>query len=142
MNKAEEHLISHGIKPSAVRLLVWKSIRDRSETFSLGDIERDLMPMDKSSIFRALRLSPHTRCCMRLTTGQGRRNTVSAAAPALTIQTIYTSHSHAAGRHTAWRISPSRLSVCQRVSPLTIRSMSSKACALNAILAHRIPLKS
>lgn len=56
MNKAEEHLISHGIKPSAVRLLVWKSIRERSETFSLGDIERDLMPMDKSSIFRALRL--------------------------------------------------------------------------------------
>lgn len=53
---AEEHLQRHGIKPTAVRLLVWKEVQGQSETFTLADMERWMPTMDRSSIFRALRL--------------------------------------------------------------------------------------
>lgn len=56
MESVDEHLLSHGIKPTAVRQLVWKKVSRLTETFTLGDME-DMMPdMDRSSIFRALRL--------------------------------------------------------------------------------------
>lgn len=53
---AEEHLHEHGIKPTAVRILVWRKLRYESEAFSLKDVEGWLPDMDRSSIFRTLRL--------------------------------------------------------------------------------------
>lgn len=55
-NEAEEYLERHGVKPTAVRILVWKEAHGQSETFSLADMERWMPTMDRSSIFRALRL--------------------------------------------------------------------------------------
>ena len=56
METPEEHLTEHGIKPTAVRLLVWKKVSGQTETFSLNDVEAWMPHMDRSSIFRALRL--------------------------------------------------------------------------------------
>lgn len=56
MENVDEHLLSHGIKPTPVRLLVWRKVSTLTETFTLSDME-DMMPdMDRSSIFRSLRL--------------------------------------------------------------------------------------
>ena len=52
----ESYLSSHGVNPTAVRILVWEYAREQSETFSLSDMERLLPHMDRSSIFRALKL--------------------------------------------------------------------------------------
>lgn len=56
MTNEEEHLASHGVKPTAVRLLVWEYAHRQSETFTLSDVEHSLTTMERSSIFRALKL--------------------------------------------------------------------------------------
>lgn len=56
MNSTEQYLDSHGIRPTAVRILVWDCVSAQSETFSLADMEHLMPHMDRSSIFRALRL--------------------------------------------------------------------------------------
>ncbi len=52
----EQHLREHGVSPTAVRLLVWETICHESEVFSLHDVERWMPTMDRSSIFRTLKL--------------------------------------------------------------------------------------
>lgn len=52
----EKHLEAHGIKPTAVRILVWEEAMAQSETFSLNDMEQRMPHMERSSIFRALKL--------------------------------------------------------------------------------------
>lgn len=56
----EEYLIEkmkeHGVKPTSVRILVWKEASKLHKTFSMQDIEERMPQMDRSSIFRALRL--------------------------------------------------------------------------------------
>lgn len=56
MESIEQHLQEHNIKPTAVRILVWREIAGKHSTFSLSDTEEWLPEMDRSSIFRALRL--------------------------------------------------------------------------------------
>lgn len=56
MNEAEHHLQAHGIKPTAVRVLVWEETCKQTETFTLHDMEQWMPHMDRSSIFRALKL--------------------------------------------------------------------------------------
>lgn len=56
----DEHIVDsleeHGIKPTSVRLLVWKECSKCHKTFTLQDMEERMLQMDRSSIFRALRL--------------------------------------------------------------------------------------
>lgn len=56
MHNAENYLTKHGVKPTSVRLLVWNEIHEQSETFTLADVERWMPQMDRSSIFRSLKL--------------------------------------------------------------------------------------
>lgn len=56
MKEIEQHLEEHGVKPTAVRTLVWEVASKQSETFSLHDMEQMMPHMDRSSIFRALKL--------------------------------------------------------------------------------------
>lgn len=56
MKETETYLEAHGIKPTAVRILVWDKVQQQSETFSLHDMEQWMPQMDRSSIFRALKL--------------------------------------------------------------------------------------
>ncbi|MBR4266120.1 MAG: transcriptional repressor [Bacteroidales bacterium] len=67
----ENLLIDNNIRPTSVRILVWKIIRDLDYAFSLQDIE-DLLPtMDKSTIFRALRLFSENDLLHELDDGSG-----------------------------------------------------------------------
>ena len=56
MKNHENFLSEHGIRPTAVRILVWDMVARNHETFTLADMERSMPHMDRSSIFRALRL--------------------------------------------------------------------------------------
>lgn len=54
-NEYEEELKAEGIRLTAVRLLIWRTIRQKMhEAFSLADIEQALLSVDKSTLFRAL----------------------------------------------------------------------------------------
>lgn len=44
------------IRPTSIRILVYKAISELKDTFSLADLEDQLPTIDKSSIFRALTL--------------------------------------------------------------------------------------
>lgn len=51
----EKELADVGIRVTAVRTLIWRTIREKMhEAFSLADIELALLSVDKSTLFRAL----------------------------------------------------------------------------------------
>lgn len=55
MKDYEEELKAVGVRVTAVRLLVWRTIRQRlHDAFSLADIESELLSVDKSTLFRSL----------------------------------------------------------------------------------------
>lgn len=56
MNELEQKLADRGIKSTAVRLLIFKSMLEFSQAFSLSDLEAELGTVDKSTISRALKL--------------------------------------------------------------------------------------
>lgn len=55
-NSIEEILSAHGVRPTAVRMLIYRCMASHSDTFSLGDLERELETVDKSTLFRTLTL--------------------------------------------------------------------------------------
>lgn len=68
---AEELLRHHDIRPTAVRLLVAKTVMHKTETFSLIDVEEWMPDMDRSSIFRALKLFAEHRMLHEINDGSG-----------------------------------------------------------------------
>ena len=69
--EAEKLLTHHNIRVTAVRLLVLKAIMYKSETFSLLDVEGWLPDMDRSSIFRTLRLFVEAHILHEIDDGSG-----------------------------------------------------------------------
>lgn len=67
----ETHLAEHGVKPTSVRLLLWRSMCGFTETFSLKDIEECMPHMDRSSIFRTLRLFTEHQMLHEIDDGSG-----------------------------------------------------------------------
>ncbi len=58
-NKQEEysHVLSeHNIRPTALRIMVYRTIEQFHDTFSLADVQDALETLDPSTIFRALTL--------------------------------------------------------------------------------------
>lgn len=71
METIEQHLQEHGVRPTSVRILVWKTIRGRVRPFTLADME-ELMPhMDHSSLFRTLRLFVERQLLHEINDGTG-----------------------------------------------------------------------
>lgn len=66
-----EHLQSHGVKPTAVRILVWNEVQRHHRAFSLPDMEQAMPSMDRSSIFRALRLFVSAQLLHEIDDGTG-----------------------------------------------------------------------
>jgi Fur family ferric uptake transcriptional regulator len=57
MNKEYiQTLEANGIGVTAVRLLIWKAMKDCPQTFSLADLQNTLKTVDKSTISRTIRL--------------------------------------------------------------------------------------
>ena len=53
----EQSLDNAGIRVTAVRLMVWRTIRHGfSDAFSLADVEKALPTVDRSTLFRTLTL--------------------------------------------------------------------------------------
>lgn len=55
-NNAEELLKQKGVRPTANRILILKTLQNEHRPMSLSTMEAILLPMDKSSIFRVLTL--------------------------------------------------------------------------------------
>ena len=54
---AEERvLMQHGVRPTAVRLMVYRAVAAMHDTFSMADVEMALDTVDKSTVFRTLSL--------------------------------------------------------------------------------------
>lgn len=51
---AADVLQRHGVRPTAVRILIYKAMQQFHDTFSLADLEVSLETVDKSTIFRTL----------------------------------------------------------------------------------------
>ena len=56
MNEYAERLKARGIKPTAVRLLVFKAMAEHPQAFCLMDLEQKLDTVDKSTLFRTISL--------------------------------------------------------------------------------------
>lgn len=71
MHTEEEELQEHGIRPTAVRILVWRTIEKMHGAFRLYDIEEAIPSLDRSSIFRALRLFTEHHMLHEIDDGSG-----------------------------------------------------------------------
>ncbi|MCM1309698.1 MAG: transcriptional repressor [Bacteroides sp.] len=52
----ERILENHGVRPTAVRILIYKAAENHANTFNLMELEEELDTIDKSTIFRTLTL--------------------------------------------------------------------------------------
>jgi Fur family ferric uptake transcriptional regulator len=70
----EEKLLQHyGVRPTAIRLLVWKQIMKTEHPFSLGDMELWLDTVDKSTLFRTLSLLEDQHLLHSIDDGSGQK---------------------------------------------------------------------
>ena len=68
----EETLNNAGIRPTAVRLLIWSKVRHSMEgVFSLADLEEALPTVDKSTLFRTLTLLSDSHLLHSVDDGSG-----------------------------------------------------------------------
>jgi len=67
----ESELQEHGVRPTAVRILVWRTIMSFDGAFCLYDIEIAIPTLDRSSIFRALRLFTEHHMLHEIDDGSG-----------------------------------------------------------------------
>lgn len=56
METLEKKLLDRSIKPTAIRLLIFKTMTEFKKAFSLTDLETELETVNKSTIFRTLTL--------------------------------------------------------------------------------------
>lgn len=56
MDEIEKQLMQKGVKPTANRILVFRSLRGKGHPMCLSELETELETLDKSSIFRVLTL--------------------------------------------------------------------------------------
>lgn len=63
----------HGIRPTAVRLLIYQSMSKFHDTFSMADLEYDLDTVDKSTIFRTLEAFAEHHLIHEIEDGSGAR---------------------------------------------------------------------
>ena len=67
----QEYLENKGIKPTVNRVLVMKAITKSHNTFALRDIEDEIDTLDKSSVFRVLRLFAENHLVHEIDDGTG-----------------------------------------------------------------------
>lgn len=67
----DEILNRHGIRPTSVRILIYKTMNRFHDTFSMADLEEVLDSVDKSTLFRTLALFAEHHLVHRLEDGSG-----------------------------------------------------------------------
>ena len=71
-------LSRHGVRPTAVRMLVYKALQGFHDTFSMGDLEMALESVDRSTLFRALTLFTAHHIVHEIEDGRAPQNIVCA----------------------------------------------------------------
>lgn len=66
-----EVLQRHGVRPTAVRLLVYRCLTELHDTFSMTEVEERLDRIDKSTVFRTLTLFAGHHLVHELEDGSG-----------------------------------------------------------------------
>lgn len=70
----EQNILQHyGVRPTAIRLLVWKQIAKTDHPFSLNDMELWLDTVDKSTLFRTLSLFEEHHLLHGIDDGSGQK---------------------------------------------------------------------
>lgn len=69
--EAETLLKSHDIRPTAVRIMLWRTLTTLDYAFSLADVEVLLPTVDRSTLFRALTLFAEQQLLRVLDDGMG-----------------------------------------------------------------------
>lgn len=70
----EENILQlYGVRPTAVRLLIWRQIVKTDHPFSLSDMEVWLDTVDKSTLFRALTLFEEHHLLHSIDDGSGQK---------------------------------------------------------------------
>lgn len=64
-------LSMHGIRPTAVRILIYRAIEPFHDTFSMQDLENVLCTVDKSTVFRTLTLFAEHHLVHEIEDGSG-----------------------------------------------------------------------
>lgn len=68
----EQILVQAGVHVTALRLLVWRTLRHQfNDTFSLADLERELPTVDRSTLFRCLLLLTESHLLHEIDDGTG-----------------------------------------------------------------------
>lgn len=66
-----QHLQNHDVRPTAVRIMIWRTLIDFDYAFSMGDLEGVLPTVDRSTLFRALTLFTEHELLHTLDDGTG-----------------------------------------------------------------------
>ncbi|MBQ0058215.1 MAG: transcriptional repressor [Bacteroidales bacterium] len=66
-----QHLQNHGVRPTAVRILVWRTLAKFDFAFALSDLEGALPTVDRSTLFRSLTLFSDKQLLHILDDGSG-----------------------------------------------------------------------
>ena len=68
-----QHLQNHNVRPTAVRIMIWKTLKDFDYAFPMADLEGLLPTVDRSTIFRALTLFVENDLLHTLDDGSGEK---------------------------------------------------------------------
>lgn len=71
--EAEKILSDHGVRPTAVRSLIYRAMSESHDTFSLTDLEERLPTVDKSTLFRTITLFTARHILHEIDDGTGSR---------------------------------------------------------------------
>lgn len=71
MNEIDKILSNHGVRPTAVRSLIYRAAEAHVNTFSLAELEEELATVDKSTIFRTLMLFAEHHLLHEIEDGSG-----------------------------------------------------------------------
>jgi len=66
-----KYLNDYGIRPTAVRIIVFRAMYELHDTFSLTDLENTLDSVDKSTLFRTLSLFAQHHLVHKIEDGSG-----------------------------------------------------------------------
>ena len=129
-------LESKGIRPTANRILVMKTLMGEQNPQSLSNLERKMVSMDKSSIFRTLTLFLEHDVYMPSKMGEAYSATNSAKEKGACDHHdgTFISTANLASVPSVWRISIFQVSSCPKAFTPTLFPLSSKA---NARIAER-----
>ncbi|MCQ2204294.1 MAG: transcriptional repressor [Bacteroidales bacterium] len=74
---SEEDIIErfkrHGVRPTAVRILVWRALCDFDFAFAMSDVENVIPTVDRSTIFRSLTTFLENDMLHAITDGSGQQ---------------------------------------------------------------------